>query len=79
VATPDRADPGFTEPVLDVPIRAVVGGLAALRLVQAVAASGIAVLAFATAHGHPSRLARREQLAVVLPIVGLTLLALTGR
>ena len=55
--------------------------LAPLALVQAVAASGVAVLAFATARGHPSRLARREQLAVVLALAGLTLLAfsLTGR
>jgi drug/metabolite transporter (DMT)-like permease len=54
--------------------------LAPLALVQAVAASGVAVLAFATARGHPSRLARREQLAVVLALAGLTLLAfsLTG-
>jgi hypothetical protein len=51
--------------------------LAPLSLVQAVAASGVAVLAFATARGHPSRLARREQLAVVLAIAGLVLLALS--
>ena len=51
--------------------------LAPLSLVQAVAASGVAVLAFATAHGHPSRLARREQAAVVLAVVGLVLLALS--
>jgi drug/metabolite transporter (DMT)-like permease len=51
--------------------------LAPLALVQAVAASGVAVLAFATARGHPSRLARREQAAVVLAIAGLTLLALS--
>lgn len=51
--------------------------LAPLALVQGVAASGVAVLAFATAHGHPSRLARREQLAVVLAVAGLTLLALS--
>ena len=51
--------------------------LAALSLVQAVAASGVAVLAFATARGHPSRLARREQLAVVLAVAGLVLLALS--
>jgi drug/metabolite transporter (DMT)-like permease len=51
--------------------------LAPLSLVQAVVASGVAVLAFATARGHPSRLARREQLAVVLAIVGLALLALS--
>jgi hypothetical protein len=51
--------------------------LAPLALVQSVAASGVAVLAFATARGHPSRLARREQAAVVLAIAGLTLLALS--
>jgi hypothetical protein len=51
--------------------------LAPLSLVQAVAASGVAVLAFATAHGHPSRLARGEQLAVVLAVAGLVLLALS--
>ena len=51
--------------------------LAPLSLVQAVAASGVAVLAFATARGHPSRLARREQAAVVLAIAGLVLLALS--
>src|SRR5690242_14655057 len=51
--------------------------LAPLSLVQAVAASGVAVLAFATARGHPSRLARHEQLAVVLAVAGLTLLALS--
>lgn len=51
--------------------------VAALALVQAVVASGVAVLAFATAHGHPSRLARREQLAVVLAVAGLALLALS--
>jgi drug/metabolite transporter (DMT)-like permease len=51
--------------------------LAPLSLVQAVAASGVAVLAFATARGHPSRLARREQVAVLLAIAGLVLLALS--
>ena len=51
--------------------------LAPISLVQAVAASGVAVLAFATARGHPSRLARREQLAVVLAVAGLVLLALS--
>ena len=51
--------------------------LAPLSLVQAVAASGVAVLAFATAHGHPSRLARRERVAVVLAVAGLVLLALS--
>ena len=49
--------------------------LAPLSLVQAVAASGVAVLAFATARGHPSRLARREQFAVILSIAGLILLS----
>jgi drug/metabolite transporter (DMT)-like permease len=51
--------------------------LAPLALVQAVAASGVAVLAFATARGHPSRLARREQAAVVLAVAGLALLGLS--
>jgi drug/metabolite transporter (DMT)-like permease len=51
--------------------------VAPLALVQAVAASGVAVLAFATARGHPSRLARRERLAVVLAVAGLVLLALS--
>ncbi len=40
-------------------------------------ASGVAVLAFASAHGHPSRLARREQHAVVLALAGLIMLALS--
>jgi drug/metabolite transporter (DMT)-like permease len=51
--------------------------LAPLALVQAVVASGVAVLAFVTANGHPSRLARREQLAVVLAVAGLALLGLS--
>jgi hypothetical protein len=51
--------------------------LAPLALVQSVVASGVAVLAFATARGHPSRLARREQLAVVLAVAGLVLLSLS--
>lgn len=51
--------------------------LAPLALVQAVTASGVAVLAFATARGHPSRLVRREQVAVVLALAGLTLLGLS--
>jgi drug/metabolite transporter (DMT)-like permease len=51
--------------------------LAPLALVQAVAASGVVVLAFRTARGHPSRLARREQVAVVLAIAGLVLLSLS--
>lgn len=51
--------------------------LAPLALVQSVCASGIAVLAFMTARGHPSRLTRREQLAVVVAVAGLVLLALS--
>jgi len=51
--------------------------LAPLALVQAVVASGVAVLAFATARGHPSRLARRERVAVVLALAGLALLGLS--
>src|SRR5215470_3914843 len=51
--------------------------LAPLSLVQAVTASGVAVLAFATARGHPSRLASRERLAVVLALAGLLLLGLS--
>lgn len=51
--------------------------IAPLSLVQAVCASGIAVLAFASAHGHPGRLARRERLAVLIAITGLVLLALS--
>ena len=35
------------------------------------------MLVFATARGHPSRLARREQAAVVLAVAGLALLALS--
>jgi drug/metabolite transporter (DMT)-like permease len=49
--------------------------LAPLALVQAVCASGIAVLALVSAHGHPGRLTRREQLAVVVAVTGLVLLA----
>jgi hypothetical protein len=51
--------------------------IAPLSLVQAVCASGIAVLAFASAHGHPERLARRERLAVLFAMAGLVLLALS--
>jgi hypothetical protein len=51
--------------------------LAPISLVQAVCASGIGVLAFATAHGQPSRLARHEQVAVVVAFGGLVLLALS--
>lgn len=51
--------------------------LAPIALVQAVCASGIAVLALATARGKLSRLARHEQLAVVVAFAGLVLLALS--
>ena len=51
--------------------------LAPISLVQAVCASGIAVLAMATAHGQPSRLARHEQIAVAVAVAGLVLLALS--
>ncbi len=51
--------------------------LAPLALVQAVSASGIAVLALAGARGHPARLPRREQLAILLAIAGLVLLGLS--
>ena len=51
--------------------------LAPLSLVQAVCASGIAVLALASAHGKPGRLARHEQVAVALALAGLVLLALS--
>ena len=51
--------------------------LAPLSLVQAIGASGIAVLALETAHGHPSRLPRLERLAVVVAFAGLVLLSLS--
>jgi hypothetical protein len=51
--------------------------LAPISLVQAVCASGIAVLALAAAHGHPGALARHERLAVVVALAGLVLLALS--
>jgi hypothetical protein len=51
--------------------------LAPISLVQAVCASGIAVLAFASAHGHPARLARHERFAVAIAVAGLVLLALS--
>ena len=50
--------------------------LAPLALVQSVTASGVAVLASVTARGHPSRLARREHIAVILALTGLVLLGL---
>jgi len=51
--------------------------LAPLSLVQAVCASGIAVLAFVSVGGHPGRLSRRERLAVVVAFAGLVLLGLS--
>jgi len=51
--------------------------LAPLALVQAVGASGIAVLALAGVRGRVSRLPWREQLAVVLAVLGLLLLSLS--
>ena len=39
-------------------------------LVQAVSASGIAVLAVLSVHGRPGRLARHEQLAVGIALIG---------
>jgi hypothetical protein len=51
--------------------------LAPLSLVQAVCASGIAVLAFVSAHGRPMRLGLRERLAVAVAFAGLVLLALS--
>jgi drug/metabolite transporter (DMT)-like permease len=52
--------------------------LAPLALVQAVSATGIAVLAIAGGcGGHPLRLPRREQLAIILSIAGLAVLGLS--
>jgi hypothetical protein len=51
--------------------------LAPLSLVQAVCAAGVAVLALASSQGHPTRLARREQIAVLAALAGLVLLALS--
>src|SRR5436190_3242576 len=51
--------------------------LAPLSLVQGVGASGIAALAIFSAHGHPRRLPRRQQAAVVAGVIGLVLLALS--
>jgi hypothetical protein len=51
--------------------------LAPLALVQAVTASGVGVLAFVTARGHPSRLAGNERFAVILALAGLLLLSLS--
>ena len=49
--------------------------LAPLSLVQAVSASGIAVLALFSVRGHPGRLARYERLAVAIALIGLVLLS----
>ena len=51
--------------------------LAPLSLVQAVCASGIAVLALLSVHGDLSLLARRERLAVGIALFGLVLLAVS--
>jgi hypothetical protein len=49
--------------------------LAPLSLVQAVSASGIAVLALFSVHGHPGRLTLLERLAVGIALLGLLLLS----
>jgi hypothetical protein len=51
--------------------------LAPLSLVQAICASGIAVLALVSVHGRPRRLAVHEQVAVVIAFAGLVLLSLS--
>src|SRR5262249_43601166 len=51
--------------------------LAPLALVQAVGASGIAVLALIQTRGHPGRLSPRVRWAVLLAVAGLLLLALS--
>ncbi len=51
--------------------------LAPLALVQAVNASGVAVLAFLSTGGRMRRLGRRERLAVASAVLGLVLLALS--
>jgi hypothetical protein len=51
--------------------------LAPLSLVQAVSASGIAVLALLGVRGRVGRLLRHEQLAVVLALIGLVLLSVS--
>ena len=51
--------------------------LAPLSLVQGVGAAGIAALAVFSAHGHPGRLPRRQQAAVIAGMTGLVLLALS--
>lgn len=51
--------------------------LSPLSLVQGVGASGIAALALFSVNGHPGRLTRREQVAVLAGVLGLLLLALS--
>jgi hypothetical protein len=51
--------------------------LAPLALVQAVGASGIAILALLQVHGDVRRLARRDRIAVFLAVAGLVLLAIS--
>lgn len=51
--------------------------LAPIALVQGIGASGIAVLAIASTRGRPGLLARFEQVAVVVGMVGLLLLAIS--
>jgi len=51
--------------------------LAPLALVQAVSASGIAVLALVTTRGHPGRLSWRERVAVLAALAGLGFLSLS--
>jgi hypothetical protein len=68
---------GFTTEVAAWVVYVVALRLAPLSLVQAVSASGIAVLALLGVRGHPSRLARHEQLAVVFAVLGLLLLAVS--
>jgi drug/metabolite transporter (DMT)-like permease len=51
--------------------------LAPLSLVQAVSASGIAILALFSVHGHLGRLTGYESLAVAVALVGLVLLSLS--
>lgn len=51
--------------------------LAPLALVQGVNASGVAILAYLSTGGRPSRLSRRERVAVALAVIGLALLAVS--
>jgi hypothetical protein len=51
--------------------------LAPLSLVQAVGASGIAILALLSVHGRPRRLSRYERLAVGIALIGLLLLSVS--